>query len=78
MPQDPPPPPDSLEESDDSDVVRDWRLARFEEMGYDYPTALELAIGRVDWHAARKLAGLIGDAGYDDSTAREMTAEILR
>ena len=75
-PDDPPDLPPLLVEEDD-ESVQEWRVARFEELGYTYPLALELSRS-VDWHAAKKLCSLMGRAGYDEPTAREMTAEILR
>jgi hypothetical protein len=73
---DPPDLPPSLTEGEDDDV-REWVVSRFEKIGYAYPWALELAVGRVDHHDMRRLIELMGEAGYDDATAREMAAEIL-
>ena len=77
VPDDPPELPSSLEEGE-AERVREHRLARFEALGYPYPLALELAAGRVDHHALKRLIELMGEAGYDEETAREMAAEILQ
>jgi len=77
-PQDPPPSPDVSGEEGDDERLRDWRIERFEEMGFAYPWALELAVGGADWHDCVKLLTLLSKAGYDEPTAREMAAEILR
>lgn len=73
---DPPDLPPSLAEGESDDVF-DWVMSRFEKIGYDPLRALELAVGRVDHHAAQSLVALMGKAGYDEQTAREMAAEIL-
>ena len=48
-PDDPPPSP--WEAGREAERVVNYRRERLEELGLPYPMALQLALGREDWHA---------------------------
>ena len=56
--------------SDELDEMVLYRLSRFEEMGFGYSVALELALASVDWHKA--------DDMIDHGATLEQTASILQ